>query len=256
MGKKMRSEQVALARSRTYQLLSRAFLYPSDEGLTPSLLSEVLRHLPGASMVSSLEEPPEDLAPAYRRVFDHTLTAESPPYETQYGPAHIFMQSQELADIAGFYRAWGLEVSDQAKERVDHISVELEFMSYLALREAHAMEKGDEEKVALCQEIETKFMSEHLGRWVPVFATILEEKATNGPASVEQSGHSGSRYYASLAKTLRKFVAWDADQLGVRPQALRPLDLRPITRDPMECGSSCGLLETSGSNETVQEGGE
>lgn len=179
------------------------------------------------SLPSSLEDLKRDHAAA----FGHTVAKECPPYETCYGSSHIFMQAQELADIAGFYRAWGLEVSPDAKERLDHVSIELEFMGYLAFKEAHAIETGSADKAALCREAQGMFLGEHLGRWTAAFSGLL---AKQGGA------------YGLLARALGELVAWDLRRLGVKAAELRGVDVRPVGPDmgteEAHCGagSACG----------------
>jgi TorA maturation chaperone TorD len=119
----------ALARWCLYRFLAIPFQYPEEKTL---------------GGLDWCPKDPANLQSEYLKIFGNIVGTQCPPYETQYHGAHIFMQAQELADIAGFYRAWGLDLSEQAKERVDHIWVELEFMSYLAFKEAYAAQKGDE----------------------------------------------------------------------------------------------------------------
>ncbi len=61
------------------------------------------------------------------------------PYETEYTTPDALYKAHQLADIAGFYRAFGLEMSTENRERPDHLAAELEFMHFLALKEAQAM---------------------------------------------------------------------------------------------------------------------
>ena len=86
----------------------------------------------------------------------------------------------ELADIAAFYRAFGLQVTEQARERVDHVSVECEFMYFLTFKEAHALEEGQAENASICKEASSRFLADHLGRWLPAFALRLSKFAGEG----------------------------------------------------------------------------
>ncbi len=214
--------EAALKRSRAYQLLSEAFAYPEEDlfrMLKGSFLKEItiqLGHTNGGEVgfdFSRLRESVNrlsnlsHLASEYTRSFGHTLSMECPPYETQYEYPHIFQQTQALADIAGFYRAFGLEVSNSAGERLDHITVELEFMGFLAYKHAYAMAQHGEEQVEICLDALKKFMKEHLGRWVPTFATQLARKAGEG-------------FYKELAEFTVWWVLKDAKQLGVKPSKL------------------------------------
>lgn len=79
-----------------------------------------------------------DLQSEHRRVFSNVITLDCPPYETLFGNDHVFAQSQVMGDIAGFYRAFGVELSKDIHERLDHLSVEFEFMHFLAYKESYS----------------------------------------------------------------------------------------------------------------------
>lgn len=154
---------------------------------------------------------------------DPTLSPECPPYETQYGSPHVFAQSGELADIAGFYRAFGL--ASPATERVDHLAVELEFLSFLAFKEAWAANNGEAGRAAELREIQAKFLSDHPARWVPAFAARFAVRD------------------AKLATDLGAWIRQELRTFGIEPSGIRPVDLRPAfdVDEPMECGGgSCG----------------
>lgn len=234
----------ALDRRQLYRLFSRLFLYPRDEVVAswdwekaaqaarrldvPSAFEEQFKALRGAP------REPDGLRSKHIGIFGYTVGKANPPYETEWGGTHIFEQTQELADIAGFYRAWGLEVSDQAKERPDHVSVETEFMSYMALKEAYALEKGNSEGASISREVQVKFLGEHLGRWIPAFASALEDGAKEG-------------FYAFLARAIREWVAGDAGELGAKPEPLKPILRRGEAQGDGDC-HSCGSI---GSGELV-----
>ncbi len=235
-GSKKQGLEDELERSRVYQLLSDAFTFPEEDlfrMLKGSLLKEItiqLDHTNGGEVgfdlcrlresvngVGDLSHP----ASEYTRSFGYTLSTECAPYETQYEYPHVFQQTQALADIAGFYRAFGLEVSNSAGERLDHIPVELEFMSFLAYKHAYAMTQHGEEQVEICLDALKKFMKEHLGRWVPTFATQLARKAGEG-------------FYKELAELTAWWVLKDAKQLGVTPSMLE--ETRAARIEPEEDG--------------------
>lgn len=227
----------ALARSRVYHLLSTAYLYPDQElfsQIGDGLFLKGLRD--GLSCLSemaldALEESLKgltltDLQSEHRRVFGHTISKDCPPYETQYGATHIFQQVQEMGDIGGFYRAFGLEVSEGAKERLDHISVELEFMHFLCFKEAHALKNHGEDKAEVCREAQRKFVKDHLGRWVPTFTRQLIKKAERG-------------FYKELAVLTGKFLVLECSLLNVRPEEVK--GVIPYTFEPEGECFSCGV---------------
>jgi len=113
-------------------------------------------------------------------IFGHTAAGELRPYEAGYGTNHVFQETHCLADVAGFYRAFGLEPCEAKRERPDHIAVELEFMHALALKEAYALAHDWGEKADICREAQTGFLRDHLGRWAPSFLKSLAERTRGG----------------------------------------------------------------------------
>jgi len=232
---------IALARSRFYQLLSVAFLYPGEEPLPllKTKVEEIGSLLDGEEGIGGALQALatslgglslEALEADYRRIFGHTISQECPPYETEYGSAHVFQQAQTLGDIAGFYRAFGLEMSDLARERPDHISVELEYMSFLAFKEAYALKHHGAEQAEVCREAQRAFLREHLGRWAPLFAKLLDKKA-------------GSGFYQHLAFLTRDFLAQEHRRLEVTSQAFSEGDLKPVGFKAEGACFSCGIEE-------------
>ena len=44
-------------------------------------------------------------------VFTNVITLDCPPHETLFGNDHVFAQSHVMGDIAGFSKAFGVELS-------------------------------------------------------------------------------------------------------------------------------------------------
>jgi len=144
----------------------------------------------------------DDLREQNRRMFGHTLSKECPPCAIEYTDrTDVFYRSQRLADISGFYRAFGLEESDQWTDRKDHVSLMSEFMALVIQKEMYAAHAGhDPEKIELCRTAARDFFEEHLLWWLPSFACQLKDVA-----------EEASSYYASLADTLAAFSAAERD---------------------------------------------
>ena len=178
-------------RARVYRFLARIF-HPPD----PSKVSEVqCDDLPGlpavlkrlgasAELLALAKQLDECLLNAdttslnaeYDKAFEVSNGAERPPNETAHAPEtpqEGLTKTYQLADIAGFYHAFGVEV-EPGSERVDHIAAELEFMHYLAVKEAFANERGETDKGEICRDGATLFLSDHLGRWCPKLSAQLE----------------------------------------------------------------------------------
>ncbi|MCL6552177.1 MAG: molecular chaperone TorD family protein [Firmicutes bacterium] len=177
--------------------------------------------------------PRPALADAYHAAFGHQLGTRAALDEARYVPGGVFAQAQCTADVAGFYRAFGLEVADHARERPDHLSVELEFMHVLAYREAYARVHHTSEQVAVVVEAQRRFLEDHLGRWVPVLARIVQAE-TPGPYA---------RAIAALATWVTADAAWLGATLEPDP-GLAPPDDAPIPDDDRAaCGAGRCPLE-------------
>jgi TorA maturation chaperone TorD len=176
----------ALARSHVYRVAALAFRHPDADALP------ALRRLTAAPDLAGWLAPPvaaalaalhaalaattaDELLAEHVRTFGHVMLPDCALYETAAGSdGDGFRQSQALADLAGFYRAFGLTV---AVDRVDHVAVELEFMHYLAYREAYALERHGPEAVAVLRDAQQRFLAEHLGAWGPALARTLRERS-------------------------------------------------------------------------------
>ena len=74
----------------------------------------------------------DEIKADYLSLFD--IGRKVSPYETEYMAEKVSRKPFELADIAGFYAAFGFDVNEETrnKEALDHISIELEFMAILS----------------------------------------------------------------------------------------------------------------------------
>jgi putative dimethyl sulfoxide reductase chaperone len=219
----------AIRRAQVYGFLAEALLYPRENWTEDiNLVGEIVRALGWIDVtvtVTAVSLP--TLQGAYRKTFG---AAGSLAYETEYGLPHEYRQSQEMADIAGFYRAFGFNLGGPVRERPDHVAVELEFMHVLALKEAYAIETGNAENAEICIDAEIKFLQDHLGRWINLFAQSVVH---NAPESL----------YAELAQFASVFVKTDADRLGI---SLDQPQLSHVQHTPFDPDFSCATCEVAG----------
>ncbi len=130
------------------------------------------------------------LAEEYTRLF---IRPEVAPYETTHVGERGAMggKMQMLADIAGFYRAFGFAVGI---DRPDHLVPELEFVALLYIKKAYARLSQEEEGAEVCAKTRDTFLREHLLTWLPAFHDDIQ-KAARHPA------------YASLASLVKAVAA-------------------------------------------------
>ncbi len=230
----------AVARACVYQLLSQALIYPDDD-VVAAMVETDLPQAREATAFLPVDLDPElaafgdqmtdisasELKSLHGHVFSHVVAADCPPCEAFYTAKEIFQETSELADIAGFYKAFGLTLAEN--ERVDHISVELEFMHFLTYKEAYAQTHHDPAKARFCRDTQRKFIRDHLGRWAVHFARLLDQKADGG-------------YYSCLASLLEKFVSSEVTFLRVNPEVtLASQEWRSADSDESSCpiGEAC-----------------
>ena len=164
-------------------------------------------------LVSELARPAADHRADYDRSFGLVIPKECPPYETEYHPpAQTFLRSQQLADIAGFYRAFGIDPGGAVHERPDHIALELEFAALLLTKKRLVLDDPSvREQADICDEALRDFVRDHLSWWVPAFAAGLRRKADHG-------------LYHALARVLAALIPAERQLLGIAPpfQAAQP----------------------------------
>lgn len=176
---------------------------------------------------------------AYARLFGHTLRGHLCPYGCEYGEGAPLQQAQELADLAGFYLAFGLRLAPGAAERPDHVACQMEFLRFLFLKEAHARGRGDAEMLEVTRQAQRAFLRRHLGRFGCAFAASLEEADPDG-------------FYGHLGRALEVFLRSACARLAA-PVGPHLLELRPADFDdaPMACGSGSELVQLGAPRPTL-----
>ena len=165
----------------------------------------------------------ETLAADHHRLFGGTVAL--PPYESSY-ELDPFRQARVLADVAGFYRAFGADVHGPAAERPDHAGTELEFLGLLAERRVAALDAGDAETADLVREIEDGFLTDHAGRWLPTLFRRLALADPGGP-------------YGALGLVGEQVVAAELVARGLDPTAghADPAPLTAVEADDLTCAA-------------------
>lgn len=190
-----------------------------------------------AAHLATLTVPDADaLAASFWRLFGHTTRGLICACETEYGPDNGFHQPQQLADIAGYYFAFGLRPVAATDTRADHIACECEFMDFLSRKQAHLLDQADAGADVLgtldvTEMAERSFLRHHLGRFGRAYAARVATE-------------DGDGYFGALGRLLLAFVDAECARVGVEAG---PVDLivRPDEPDetPMACGTADELIQ-------------
>ncbi len=221
----------ALARAVAWRHIAQG-LAPPDAALRQALSDPTERRGLAAALVrlelGAYEPADADMLELrFAELFGHTVRAQICPYETEYGGGQVFRQTQELADLRGWYAAFGLERREDRAERADHLGVECEFAGFLCRKEAVALELGDERQLEVSRAAYRRFLNDHLARFG---IAITGEIART----------DGDRFYGRVAVLCRDLLLAECDRLDLEPGP-RALPLRSDDGDeiPAACGT-CG----------------
>ncbi len=186
-------------------------------------------------LLAELARPKSELREEYVRTFGFIMNRECPPYETEFHQIEdTFFRSQQMADIAGFYRAFGLEPGSPARERPDHIALELEFVAFLLLKKRLAAAEGRDDpceldRAATCHEGRVAFVRDHLSWWASSYAQALRRYSERG-------------LYAAAGALLSALLPVDRRRLGVAAPTT-PLEAR-VAETSEDCSGCLVSLST------------
>ncbi len=215
---------VPVSRSTTYRLLSQVFKDPTldffEELRSGDFLSELwdnmsdlhymLPYLQSRLYLLDKTERElrhvafEEFAAEYTRIF-----AAGVPLPVCSPLEGLQEQSQDrealLLQVSAFYRQFGLVTQGRngSSKPADHLSTELEFLHYLAFKEAQAVSTSAGEARRGYILAQRDFLQNHLTHWMPKFCRRLE-------ASCRIS------FFGDLAATAADFVAFDYDSVCSR----------------------------------------
>lgn len=246
----------AQARACAYGLLAHGFQYPDQalldllgdsaswsgwpgvlKGLDPAL-QEPLTVLQSAGHGGSTGECPTlaSLIDLSTRLFGHAVRGKCPPYELEYGRSEIIQQASELADLAGFYSAFGVQLADDAERRPDHVSAECEFMAVLCAKQAHAIEENQTEHLEVVLSAQRSFLKDHLGQWIPSLAYRVQQADPHG-------------FYGALASFADRWIKSECHRADVLAGP-EHIELRPID-EVLDTSISCqpGLADVGSGND-------
>ena len=204
---------VSELRALVYEVLAHAFAYPSMDhrralreltGEWPSVgepFGPALAHQ-GAALLDGLPQF-ADQERAYTLLFTHSASRDCPLFETAYTSRETFQQAQMMADIAGFYSAFGVQILPGVGQP-DHLCAELEFMQFLALKEAYAREALGAPRVAQTRKVQRLFLTDHLGVWA-------------GPFGMRVAARDPHGWYGDAGRLVQLWLERECRSLGATP---------------------------------------
>ncbi len=123
-----------------------------------------------------------------------------PVCESSYDDNALAGRGPLLAEIAGFYQAFAYRPDSETRETPDHLSVELGFLSYLALKIAFAISEERPEQGQIAEEAYWHFLEVHPLFWLGRVGERIKQ--------------SGSAFYNAATNWLG---AWTQRQISRAP---------------------------------------
>jgi len=206
-------------RSYCYKVISMIF--------SPKMLGSSLREVR-----SALRKTTDSLSPETVRLISAAETIYSSGWMEKLSEAMGEMKKLEplerklvpgvsmgvvLADIVGFYKAFGLRPNEGIP--VDHFSVEAEFMSHLLLREAYALANNNDEMKEIVVDAERKFLRDHLSRMMYYVKALREELLLSD----------------ELMQAVEEFMDKEHSRLGLHKSEMGSLKIHEAPRDAVKC---------------------
>lgn len=196
------------SRSRLYALLSRAFRFPQPEQFQKIKSGEFAAHAEGAlKQLPFNNVPPGELGRglglSYEAFEGHYIALfevggeHGPPallYEGEYGGGRM----KVMEEVLRFYHFFGLHLSEERRDRPDHLASELEFMHALSFKEAQALLQGQDRRPY--RAAQRDFLRFHLNDFIAAVANKV--------------GGTPAPFYPDVARLAASFCAKDLDYLS------------------------------------------
>ncbi|MCG0278860.1 MAG: molecular chaperone TorD family protein [Thermanaeromonas sp.] len=133
----------------------------------------------------------------FTRLFVGPGGIKAPPWESVYRSRERLLFGEETLAVRKFYQSFGVSIKNLYREPDDHLSLELEFMSWLCARALEELPRGEWK---LYLEGQKRFLREHLLEWVPAFTKDMENNAETA-------------FFRGLASFTRGFLLQDLEEV-------------------------------------------
>ena len=191
-----------------------------DDGSFDETLGELVDAYAAVKAEGALDDMRSDAID----LFDRGRHASS-LFESEYGRDRVLGKGQLLADIAGFYEAFGFDFrgGEGTGATADHVAVELEFYALMLMKRRVLAERRDEEGMAIVDDARTKFLDAHLGR--------IPRAIANRPAVASHP------FFGAAFRFVACLVEDECARLGVKPTQVEWITSL-MDDSPNECGSA------------------
>jgi len=141
--------------------------------------------------------PVEELKGSYSSLFE--VGSDGPPVPIRED-LQLGQKAGVREELVRFYEYFGYTLGEKFAWAPDHLSVELEFMYYLAYGEATAVTEEGADPVSF-QLAQADFIERHLLNWVPKLAYEVQQ-------------HNADTFYCRVVQTLSALLAVDHEWQG------------------------------------------
>ena len=193
----------ATARQDLCRFLSACYYEPAPEFAEEKLFDSIViaaerLHPELAATARRLREAFEaqdlqTLLVDYTRLFLGPIDALAKPYGSCWLPAQAPTEDNPPPAVLAIYSEGGFDTDDEFPELPDHIAVELEFLYLLAFTQNQARQAGNNEALANAEQLQKRFLDEHLGAWIGPFTAAVKSGAQTA-------------FYRELAALTARFV--------------------------------------------------
>lgn len=186
------------------RLLSACFYQPQKEafireqlfenlvGLLRKISADAAEHaaIMGKAFLKCSEN---DLLVAYARLFVGPNGLLAPPYGSVYLDGEKMVMGDSTMAVIRMYEEQGLSMDGDFRNLPDHVSVELEFMYYLAFKEVEALKESRHIEALDYIRAQTLFLECFLAKWIKPFCDKIKLGTDN-------------EFYGSLADCVSLFI--------------------------------------------------
>lgn len=240
----MNAQSIDDARARAYTALAFALDRPDDDlevaiegGDLSAILDDVATTLDleaferAAADIEDTQPSIGELSEAYADAFGLEGDGEVSLYELAYAPGTLVTNTDQLADIAGFYRAFGLDIVETSRDRADKLAIELEYLGFLGFRREQYNGEGDDEGLEIVEEATQAFLEDHVGRWIPRLVEVAHDEGVHP-------------LYRSLLEALGGLVEADVERFDADPIVFEATPTAPL-ESITDFDDTAGRLELS-----------